>query len=79
LKERFSEDDPIKMCKVIKKTEKTCLAFEILAAGRKCKNRKSLEEAFCFENMKKKDAVVVRHFQKYKNQIKENRELFQKF
>jgi len=77
LKEKFSKDDPIKMCKVIKKTEKLCLVFKILAAGRMCKNRKSLEEAFkfAFENIKEKDAVVVGHFQKYKNQIKENSEI----
>lgn len=72
--ELYSEKDPIKMCKIIKSTQKTCIVFKVLGAGRKCKNKREIEETFKFaiENIKEKDIICVGHFQKYKNQIKEN-------
>lgn len=80
IKEKFPETDPVRMCEVVRKTKKVCLAFKILAAGRKCESEKTVEEAFkfAFSNIKKTDAVVVGHFQKYKNQIKENAEIVKK-
>jgi len=57
----FLEGDPARMCRVIKQTRKTCLAYKILAAGRLADSAQGLEKAFhfAFENIKPQDAVIV--------------------
>ena len=69
--EEFSPEDPPKMCKVIQKTDKMCLAFKILAAGRKCGSQEEVRKAFeyAFANIKPKDAVIIGMFPKYEDQI----------
>ena len=69
--EDFREDDPPAMCKVIRQTQKTCLAFKILGAGRKCATQDDVRAAFdlAFRNIKATDAVVVGMFPKYVDQI----------
>ena len=59
------------MCEVIRQTEKTCLAFKILAASRLCATQEQAADAFrfAFSNIKPKDAVVVGMFPKYVDQI----------
>ena len=56
-----------KMCKFIRQTEKICLAFKILDAGRRCKTSESTREAFeyALRNIKKNDAIVVGMFLPY--------------
>jgi hypothetical protein len=72
--EKFFDEDREKMCAVIRKTAKPCLAFKILAACRKCSTQESVEEAFryAFANIKPIDAVVVGMFPKYIDQISLN-------
>jgi hypothetical protein len=59
--ELFDPEDPAHMCRVIRQTEKTCLAFKILAASRACATQQDVKAAFAFAfaNIKPKDAVVV--------------------
>ncbi len=73
-KDRFPEDDPPKMCAVIRQVGKPCLAFKVLACGAKCEDRHMLKETFkfAFRSIKDTDAVVVGMFQRDKNQAAEN-------
>jgi hypothetical protein len=69
--EQYPPEDPIRMCEVIRATEKTCLAFKVLAAGRRCETQESVREtlAWTFANIKPHDAVVVGMFDKHIDQI----------
>ena len=69
--EQYSPEDPPRMCKVIQQTGKMCLAFKIMAAGRKCGSQEEVRKAFeyAFANIKEKDAVIVGMFPKYEDQI----------
>lgn len=70
-REEFAPDAPAAMCKVIRQTDKMCLAYKVLAAGRRCKTQDEVAEAlrFAYANIKPKDAVVVGMFPKYTDQI----------
>ena len=72
--EEYRSSDPPRMCAVIRQTRKMCLAFKILAAGRRCGTQGQVAEAFrfAFENIKAIDAVVVGMFPKYLDQISLN-------
>jgi hypothetical protein len=69
--EQYLPGDPERMCRTIRATDKTCLAFKILAAGRKCGTQEEVREAFryAYANIKAKDAVVVGMFPKYEDQV----------
>lgn len=69
--EELFMDDPPRMCKVIRSTEKMCLAFKILGASRLCGSQEEVANAFhfAFDNIKPKDAVVVGMFPKHIDQI----------
>jgi hypothetical protein len=62
------------MVKAIREVEKPCLAFKILAAGRRCGSEADVEECFryAYSNIKKKDAVIVGMFPKFCDQVAEN-------
>ena len=70
----FLEGDPARMCRTIRATKKTCLAFKILAAGRAAEGREGLEQAFrfAFENIKPSDAVIVGMYPRFKDKVKQN-------
>ena len=70
----FYDGDPAEMVKAIREVEKPCLAFKILAAGRRCSSEADVEECFryAYSNIKKKDAVIVGMFPKYCEQVVEN-------
>jgi hypothetical protein len=72
--ERFLEADPPRMYKVIRTTDKMCLAFKILAASRLCKTQETVAGAFqtAFDNIKDKDAVVVGMYPEHFDQIEAN-------
>lgn len=74
VEEEFLPDDPPRMCRVIRSTDKMCLAFKILAASRLCKTQEDVADAFrfAFENIKPKDAAVVGMFPKAVDQIRLN-------
>jgi len=73
----FLEKDPERMCRVIRQTKKTCLAFKILAAGRMADTPERLERAFrfAFANIKPQDAVIVGMYPRFKDEVRENAEI----
>jgi len=73
----FLEGDPSRMCRVIRQTRKTCLAFKILAAGRLADPADAREKAFrfAFENIKSQDAVIVGMYPRFKDEVRENADL----
>jgi hypothetical protein len=70
----FLEGDPPRMCRVIRQTQKPCLAFKILAVGRKAGSPEQLEGAFrfAFSNIKAKDAVITGMYPRFKDEVAEN-------
>ncbi len=60
----FYRRDPVIMSRVVQQVDKPCLAFKILAAGRKCSSPATVREAFrfAFENIKPTDGVIVGMF-----------------
>ena len=72
--EEFIEEDPPRMYEMIRSTDKTCLAFKVMAAGRRCQSQEMVRQTFrtVFANIKPKDAVVVGMFDKHKPQIRLN-------
>jgi len=72
--EPFDEEDRPLMYKTIRATPKTCLAFKIMGATRRCAAPGGAEAAFAeaFANIKAGDAVVVGMFPKYSDQAREN-------
>lgn len=78
--EEFNDADYEAMVPEILGTDKTCLVFKILGAGRKVGNVRKLGVAFesAFTNIKPCDAVVVGMYQKSHNQVRENSLLVRK-
>ena len=70
-----------RMCDVISKTSKTCLAFKLFAGGRTSGTPEKVREAFeyVFEHIKPTDAVVVGMYPRFADQIKENADLVKKY
>ncbi len=62
--EEFLEEDPPRMYETVRRTPKQCLAFKILAAGRRCQTQDGVAAAFAeaFANIKPTDAVVAGMF-----------------
>jgi hypothetical protein len=81
LGEIYLPADPPRMFKVIKATSKPCLAYKLLAAGRRigtpAEVRQSFEEAFA--NIKPKDAAIVGMYQQFGDQVAENAALVREF
>ena len=79
--EVFVEADPPKMFKFIKQSKKPCLAYKILAAGRKCERPPLIEAAFktAFENIKPTDAIVVGMYDRLFDHPTENAEFARRF
>jgi hypothetical protein len=66
--------DPPRMWKVMQQTDKPCLAFKILAAGRLSERQEWVEQAFreTFAAIKPEDAVIVGIYDRYDDQPGEN-------
>jgi hypothetical protein len=79
--ELYLQGDPARMAAVIRKVSRPCLAFKILAAGRMCNSRASIESAFQFAltNIKKTDAVIVGMFPILTDEIAENAAIARKY
>jgi hypothetical protein len=75
--DEFVDKDREAMARRILATDKTVLAFKILAANRKTSTRDQTREAFrwAFAHIKPKDAIVVGMFPKYGDQVAEKRRL----
>lgn len=74
LKEVYLESDPPRMYRAMRSTDKPCLAFKILAAGRLCDQQELVEAAFqqAFSSMKPNDAVIVGMYPEYEDQVSIN-------
>jgi hypothetical protein len=84
LGEIYLPSDPARMFKQIQATKKPCLAYKVLAAGRRVGTASEVRAAFstAFENIKPTDAVIVGMFLQFGDQVTDNaalvRELGQK-
>jgi len=74
LGEIYLPGDPPRMFEVIKKARKPCLAYKVLAAGRRVENASQVKQAFdtAFKNIKPTDAVIVGMYQQLGDQVAEN-------
>lgn len=75
--EMYLQQDPARMTAVVRQVKRPCLGFKILAAGRMCENRPSIQRAFNFaySNIKKTDAVIVGMFPMLTDEIAEDAEI----
>jgi hypothetical protein len=76
--EPFFETDPPAMTKVMREVAKPCLAYKILAAGRRSLSPRSVTAAaekgfkYAFANIKPTDAVIVGIFPVYRDELGES-------
>ena len=77
LGEVYLPGDPPRMYQAIRQTRKTCLAFKILAAGRRTDSPQEVERAFrsAFDGIKPQDAVIVGMYPRYTEQARANADL----
>lgn len=70
----FFSSDPLTMTQVARQVSQPCLGFKILAAGRKCRDKRSIQEAFqfAFEHLKPTDGVIVGMYPRFQDQVREN-------
>jgi hypothetical protein len=80
-KEVYLESDPPRMYRAMRQTEKPCLAFKILAAGRLSDREAWVEAAFeaAFRQMKPNDAVIVGMYPEYEDQAAINAAYVRRF
>jgi len=80
-KEVYLESDPPRMYAAMRGTDKPCLAFKILAAGRLSDRPEWVEAAFetAFREIKPNDAVIVGMYPEYEDQIAINAEYARRF
>jgi hypothetical protein len=74
LGEIYLSGDPSRMFKVIQKTRKTCLAYKVLAAGRRIENPAQVRQslATALGNVKPTDAIIVGMYNQISDQVGEN-------
>ena len=74
LGEIYLPGDPPRMFKVIKSTRKPCLAYKILAAGRRVDSPAQVRQSFetAFASIKQTDAVIVGMWQQFGDQVGDN-------
>lgn len=80
-KEVYLTSDPPRMYRVMRQTDKPCLAFKILAAGRLCDQQEWVEQAFeqTFSEIKVNDAVIIGMYPEYEDQPTINAALVKRF
>ena len=81
LPEVYLEGDPPRMFEAMRQTDKPCLAYKILAAGRLCDKPEWVEAAFqdTFRQIKPNDAVIVGMYPEYEDQPTINAEYVRRF
>src|SRR5262249_10379961 len=74
LGELYLPSDPPRMFKVIQGTKKPCLAYKVLAAGRRIGSPAEVRRCFevAFANLKPTDAVIIGMYQQFGDQVGEN-------
>ena len=81
LGEIYLPSDPPRMFKVIQATAKPCLAYKILAAGRRIGSPSEVRNCFreAFAGIKPTDAVIVGMYQQFGDQVGEGAALVREF
>lgn len=74
LGEIYLPSDPPRMFEVIRATRKPCLAYKVLAAGRRVASAAQVRQCFetAFGEIKAKDAVIVGMYQQLGDQVGQN-------
>src|SRR5262249_4852703 len=74
LGEIYLPSDPPRMFKAIRGTRKPCLAYKVLAAGRKMEGRAQIRQCFetAFTNIKPTDALIVGIYLQVSDQVGKN-------
>jgi hypothetical protein len=74
LGEIYLPSDPPRMFRVIRATRKPCLAYKVLAAGRRVGSPAEVRRCFetALENVKPADALIVGMYQQLGDQVGEN-------
>jgi hypothetical protein len=74
LGEIYLPSDPPRMFKVIQSTRKPCLAYKVLAAGRRIESSTQVRQCFetAFNQIKPTDAVIVGMYLQLSDQVSEN-------
>jgi hypothetical protein len=74
LGEIYLPTDPPRMFEVIRRARKPCLAYKVLAAGRRVASPGEVRQCFetAFANIKPTDAVIVGMYQPFNDQVGEN-------
>jgi len=69
-REVYLEEDPPRMYQAVRNAPRPCLAFKILAAGRLCDRRDTVERAYreAFQGIKPSDGVIVGIYDRYSDQ-----------
>ncbi len=77
LGEIYVREDRVEMCKAIQRTDKPCILFKVLAAGRVIGSKQQIREElkFAIENAKPTDVLLLGMYQQFGDQIGENAQL----
>ena len=81
VREVYLREDPPRMFKSMRQTQRPCLAFKILAAGRLSEQRAWVQQAFreTFESIKPIDGAIVGIYDRYSDQPAEDAEYTRRF
>jgi hypothetical protein len=81
VREVYLEEDPPRMWRAMRQTDKPCLAFKILAAGRLCDRQETVEQAFAetFRHIKTNDAAILGLYPEYEDQVRLDAEYVRRF
>jgi len=81
VREVYLEEDPPRMYQAVRQARRPCLAFKILAAGRLCDRKDTVEKAFreAYQGIKPGDAVIVGIYDRYSDQPGEDAALASRF
>jgi hypothetical protein len=73
-REVYLKEDPPRMFQSVQKTKRPCLAFKILAAGRLCDHKATVEQAFreTLRGIKPGDGIIVGIYDKFSDQPAED-------
>ena len=81
VREVYLPGDPPRMFRAMRQTERPCLAFKILAAGRLSDRRRWVEQAFqqTCESIKPEDGIIIGIYDRYSDQPAEDAEMVCRF
>jgi hypothetical protein len=77
----FLPGDPARMTEVVRQVQRPCLAFKILAGGRRAERPEDTTASFeyAFRNIKPTDGVIVGMFPRFRDEPEENAALARQY